>query len=73
MAVHVNDLAITVGDAGARLSIHFDNNDRNVQLLLPLGFDLGCAEGAPCASACYLYTSATEVRGHLLGVSVCVL
>lgn len=32
---------------GARISFEFDNNDRNVQLLLPLNLTLTCADG-PC-------------------------
>jgi hypothetical protein len=35
--------------AGARIELDFDNNDRNVQLLLPMSVVLACAPG-PCVA-----------------------
>jgi len=48
-------LAIKVPSAGVSdIAIEFDSNDRNVQLLLPLEFDISC-NGAVCASACWFH------------------
>ena len=50
VAVAATGLPLTVPAAGARIEVRVWNNDRNVQLLLPLDFEVGCAT-ATCAAA----------------------
>jgi hypothetical protein len=48
VTVRVNQLKLRVTNADDRVSLVFDNNDRNLQLLLPLNITLSCTSG-PCA------------------------
>ena len=49
VTVRVNQLNLRVTNADDRVSLVFDNNDRNLQLLLPLNITLSCTSG-PCAT-----------------------
>jgi len=55
--VSVSGLDIVVPDvkgtatAANRIEIEFQNNDRNLQLLLPLSFEVTCAGSEPCVAA----------------------
>ena len=49
--VAVSGLSIAVpsnGSSSQLIDIIFHNNERNVQLLLPMAFDVGCDPGGPC-------------------------
>ena len=47
--VHVHGVSIQVpANATSYVAIEFDNNDRNIQLALPMLFDVECAPGTPC-------------------------
>ena len=48
--VTARNMRLQVAGASPRLSIVFDNNDRNVQLLLPLRVDLTCTGAVSCAA-----------------------
>jgi hypothetical protein len=51
--VVLGGLSIVVPSAGAasHVALEFYNNDRNVQLALPLAINLTCADGASCCSS----------------------
>ena len=46
--VDASGLGITVPAGGSHIEFVFDNNDRNVQLLLPLQLSLECSGPVPC-------------------------
>ena len=48
VSVEASSLAIKVSTEGQCIEIDFANNDRNIQLLLPLQIDVSCS-GGPCA------------------------
>jgi len=48
VSVQASGLAIEVSKEDQRIEIDFANNDRNIQLLLPLQIDVTCS-GGPCA------------------------
>ena len=46
--VVVNGVSIVVPADGARISLEFDNQDRNVQILLPINMTVACSGEGPC-------------------------
>lgn len=45
----VHSFTITVPASGGRIELIFHNNDRNLQIRLPLSFTIGCEGAASCA------------------------